>query len=180
MPPRCPSKNNSKKQKTKYDFNKKASELAKYNKQNDYFFNKTICISLFVKVDETGGFSGIFNPTYDINKPDKKICSLYSTFDRNKIKPTKVLSNHLVALNESKKHEIYGSYIILQNASGFGKNAKIGKVTFNYIIEYKEIFLDANTPLDNETDNEYEYFGNEEMMFDNYEQDLTPDIIIID
>ncbi|CAG8545248.1 3929_t:CDS:1, partial [Dentiscutata heterogama] len=63
-----------------------------------------------------------------------------------------------------------------RTTSGFGKNAKIGKVMFDCVIEYKEIFLGANTPLDNETDNEYEYFGNREVVLDNYEQDLTPDI----
>ena len=103
MPPRRSRTNNSQKKSNDYYSNKKASELAKYNKYNDYFFDDKIRVSLPVKVDETGiGFSvfmemtpipgkinrkernkytkwrlknvkSTFNPTYDINKPDKKI-----------------------------------------------------------------------------------------------------------
>ncbi|CAG8634364.1 11346_t:CDS:2, partial [Dentiscutata heterogama] len=108
------------------------------------------------------------------------------TLDHNKIRPTKVLSSHLVALNESKKHEIY------VNAE---YNYSVETTQWHFLDLYYypelscgsselhqalEIFLGANTLLDNETDNEYEYFGNGEVVFDNYKQDLTPDIVIID
>ena len=49
---------------------------------------------------------------------------------------------------------------------GFSKDAEIGKVTFDCVIEYKELTPGANTPPDNEIDNEYEYFGNGEVIFE--------------
>lgn len=234
MPPRRPRKNNS--QKSNYYSNKKANKLVEYNKYNKPFFDDTILVSLPVKVDETGiGFSvfmemtpipskvnrkernnyikwrlkkvrGIFNTTYDINDPDKKICSLYSALDRNDIRPTKVLSSRLVALNGSKKYETFINAIhkysaeteketqwhftqsippsgnimwFFGTASGFNKDAEIGNVTFECVLEYKELTSGANLPPDNEIDNEYEYFGNGEVIFKDYERDLTPDIELL-
>ncbi|CAG8526313.1 3793_t:CDS:2 [Cetraspora pellucida] len=193
MPLRCPHKNNS--QKSNYYSNKKANKLVEYNKYNKPFFNDTIHVSLPVKVDETGIRFSVFMEMTPI-----------PALDGNDIRPTKVLSSCLVALNKFKKYETFINAIhkysaeteketqwhftqsippsgnimwFFETALGFNKDAEIGNVTFECVLEYKELTSGTNLLPDNEIDNEYEYFENGEVIFKDYERDLTPDIELL-
>ncbi|CAG8487605.1 1750_t:CDS:2 [Scutellospora calospora] len=169
MPPRHIRINHSKKS------NKKTKPPFKYNLSTDYFWVNTLLISVPVKINDSGISFSVFIEIALIQcKANSK--ERNNVLDHNKIRSTKVLSNHLVALNAPPS---MATMWFFGTTSDFSKDAEIRKVTFEYAIEYKELAPGANIS-DNKPDNDYSiYFENGEVVFKNYKRDLTSDIVII-
>ncbi|CAG8780012.1 17586_t:CDS:2 [Gigaspora margarita] len=163
MPARCTKfkKSNS---------NKNAKPPIVYNKYNDYFFDDTIRVSVPVKVDETGiGFSVFIEMT-----------PISVALDGSKKHETYVNAEHNDSAETKDTQWHFTRSIPPSGPSCFNKDDKIGKVTFDCIIEYKELSPGANIPPNNDNEiDEYEYFGNGEVTFKDYERDLTPDIALL-
>ncbi|CAG8545993.1 1200_t:CDS:1, partial [Dentiscutata heterogama] len=60
-------------------------------------------------------------------------------------------------------------------ASGLTKNTKIGKILFESTIQYKEIVIDQV----NSIINQYQFFGNGKVAFEDNNRDQTPGLVKI-
>ncbi|CAG8841168.1 10978_t:CDS:2, partial [Racocetra persica] len=61
-------------------------------------------------------------------------------------------------------------------ASGLTKDTKIGKILFESTIQYKEIVVDQVNTIIN---NQYQFFGNGEVAFEDNNRDQTPGLVKI-